>query len=258
MKGMKKNFWWIAGLSVVLLAFEMPAQSQSVPSGPSASLTSGAAQLQKADSLFSSRQYTQAFDLYLSLHQQHLGSPAMFLKMAYIQEGLGHLGGSLFYLNLYSQASHDPQATQKMSELAEKNKLQGYEEDPFEVIARPLREYYASIAVLLTALALLAVALQVNCVRQHQRPSPWLAVLLLLILSGLFTHVQYSRQSHLAIVTHPGTYLMNGPSSAASVIEIIGEGHQLRVQQQQDVWLKVKWRDGDAYVRDFLVRKVEL
>ncbi|MBL7846493.1 MAG: hypothetical protein JNL40_03420 [Cyclobacteriaceae bacterium] len=255
---MKANGWLIAGLLLVLLVSAPTVQAQSVPPGPSASLTSGAAQLQKADSLFSSRQYTQAFDLYLSLHQQHLGSPAMFLKMAYIQEGLGHLGESLFYLNLYSQVSHDRQASQKMSELAEKNNLEGYEEDPFEVIARPLREYYAPIAGLLSALALLAVALQVNRARQHRRPSPWLGLLLLLILAGLFTHVQYSRRSHLAIVTHPVTYLMNGPSSAASVIEIIGEGHQLRVQQQQDVWLKVKWRDGDAYVRDFLVRKVEL
>ncbi len=255
---MKENFWLIAGLSVVLLVSAPTVQAQSVSAGSPAGLPASAVRLQTADSLFAARQYTQAFDLYLSLHQQHLVSPAMFLKMAYIQEGLGHLGESLFYLNLYSQVSHDPQAAQKMSELADKNNLQGYEEDPFEVIARPLREYYASITGLLASLALLALALQVNRARQNQRPSPWLALLLLLLLAGLFTHVQYSRQSHLAIVTHPGTYLMNGPSSAASVVEIIGEGHQLRVQQQQDVWLKVKWRDGEAYVRDFLVRKVEL
>ena len=79
----------------------------------------------KADSLFATRQFTQAGDLYQSVFQKHHYSPAMLLRMAFIHEGLGRLGESLFYLNLYHLASSDPQALKKMEELAEKNRLQG-------------------------------------------------------------------------------------------------------------------------------------
>lgn len=220
--------------------------------------TAPAAALATADSLFSARQYTQALDGYLALHRQGTWSQAMFLKMAYIEEALGRLGESLYYLNLYTLASDDPEALTKMEEMAEKNHLEGYGEDAFNPITGAIRQYYIQITGLLLALALLLTALQVNRVRKHQTFSPVLGTILLILLAGLFVHTHYSRDSGLAVVTHAGTYLMSGPSSAASVVEIIGEGHQVRVLGQQDVWLRVNWKNGEAYVREFLVRKVEL
>src|SRR5436190_19381321 len=83
--------------------------------------------LPKGDSLFSAKQYTQAFEHYQTLHASGRYSPNMFLRMAYIQEGLGHLGESMYYLNLYFLASDDTQALNKMEELAEKNNLEGYQ-----------------------------------------------------------------------------------------------------------------------------------
>lgn len=219
--------------------------------------TAPVAALATADSLFAARQYTQALDGYLALHRQGTWSQAMFLKMAYIEEALGRLGESLYYLNLYALASHDPEALTKMEEMADKNHLEGYTANANPIIGA-LRQYYVQIAGLLLALALLLTALQVNRVRRHLSFSPVLATLLLVLLAGLFVHTQYSRNTDLAIVTHAGTYLMSGPSSAASVVEIIGEGHQVRVLGQQDVWLRVNWKNGEAYVREFLVRKVEL
>ncbi len=220
--------------------------------------TAPAAALAAADSLFAARQYTQALDGYLALHRQGTWSQAMFLKMAYIEEALGRLGESLYYLNLYTLASHDPEAMTKMEEMAEKNHLEGYGEEAFNPITGALRQYYVQAAGLLLAFALLLAALQFNRVRQQKSPSLALAVVLVMLLAMLFLHANYSRNSDRAIVTHAGTYLMSGPSSAASVVEIIGEGHQVRVLGKQDVWLRVNWKDGEAYVREFLVRKVEL
>jgi len=57
--------------------------------------------LTRADSLYATKQYTQAFERYEVLFAGGRYSPAMLLKMAYIQEGLGHLGESLYYINLY-------------------------------------------------------------------------------------------------------------------------------------------------------------
>lgn len=211
-----------------------------------------------ADSMFAARQYTQALDAYTTVRNLGYGSPAMFLKMAYIQEGLGHLGESLYYLNLYAIASHDPQATGKMTELAEKNNLEGYQEQPFETFRAPLREYFMPIAGALASMSLLIIALLVNRARQHLSPSIPLSILLLLVVSALFLHANYSRNSAYAIVTRSQTYLMSDPSAASAVVQIIGEGHRLHIQGQQDAWLRVQWKDREVYVRDFLVKRIQL
>lgn len=213
--------------------------------------------LTKADSLFAARQYTQAFDQYVALHEKGQWTAAMFLKMAYIQEALGHLGESLYYLNLYALASHDPQADVKMAELAEKHRLEGYGEQPSEALMARLRSNYLPIAALLGALVLLTLALAVNRARKNLQPSIAGSVLTVLLLAGLVVHVVYTPQSRRAIVTG-NAYLMSGPSGGASVVDIVGEGHLVRIKSRQDAWLRVEWKDGEAYVRDFLVRKVEL
>lgn len=243
---------------LILGVLALPAWAQPAAPASPATADQPATALAKADSLFAARQYTQALDGYLALHQQGQWSPAMLLKMAYINEALGHLGESLYYLNLYTLASHDAQGARKMEEMAEKNRLQGYEENAFDPVAAVLREYFATIAAVLAALALLPAAAMINRYRHREQHSVFLAVLTLLILAALFIHVNYSRDSNRAILTHAGTYLMSGPSSASSVVEIVGEGHQVRVKSHHDVWLRVQWRGGEAYVRDFLVRKVEL
>ncbi len=217
-----------------------------------------AAALTKADSLFAARQYTQAFEHYYAIRQQGAWSPAMLLKMAYIQEGLGRLGESMYYLNLYTLASHDPQAVKKMEELAEKNRLEGYAEDPMDPIHTALREYYLPLAAVLAAVSILLLALMADQYRRKQNPSRVLAGTLILLLAGLLTHVNFSRTTNRAIVTRSNTYLMTGPSAGSSVVEIIGEGHQLRILDKKDVWVKVEWKEKEVYVRDFLARPVQL
>lgn len=239
---------------LLLILAAWPAAAQTIPSdnqSPNLILT-------YADSMFNSRQYTQALDYYTTLRDKGYGSPAMYLKMAYIHEGLGRLGESLYCLNLYSLASHDPQAATKMIELAEKNRLEGYQDEPFESLRTPLREYFLPITGLLATLCLLVISLLVNRARNNKSPSIVLAALFILLASVLYLHTHYSRDSAFAIVTRSHTYLMSGPSAAANVIEIIGEGHRLHVMGTQDVWLKVEWKDREVFVRDFLVKRVEL
>src|SRR3954468_14023429 len=79
----------------------------------------------QADSLFRAKQYTQSLEVYQSLFNEQKYSPAMLLKMAYIQEGLGKIGQTLYYLKLYHLATDDEQALRKMEELAGKFGLSG-------------------------------------------------------------------------------------------------------------------------------------
>src|ERR1041385_2293304 len=68
--------------------------------------------LKMADSLYLKKQYTQSLELYREIFDQHSYSPAMLLKMAYIEEGLGQNPMALYYINLYYEITHDPSALQ--------------------------------------------------------------------------------------------------------------------------------------------------
>ncbi|MBK7650109.1 MAG: hypothetical protein IPJ20_04215 [Flammeovirgaceae bacterium] len=55
------------------------------------------------------------------LYESGRYTPAMLLKMAYIQEGLGRISQSIYYLQLYYKATNDEQALSKIEELATKH-----------------------------------------------------------------------------------------------------------------------------------------
>src|SRR5689334_22771820 len=92
------------GVEILIIIALIFLHAPLLKAQPSAQITKA------ADSLFRARQYSQSFELYKAILEQHYYSPAILLKMAYIQEGLGHLGRSMYYLNLYYQATDDKQA----------------------------------------------------------------------------------------------------------------------------------------------------
>jgi hypothetical protein len=214
--------------------------------------------LAKADSLYAAKQYTQAFELYNVLQQGGHYSPAMLLKMAHIQEGLDHLGESLFYLDLYFLASDDAQALKKMEELAKKNNLEGYETNETMHLMAWLQGQYTNIAwMLLSAGAFLLALMYYLRVKKNTKPTI-AGIGLVFVMALLFIHVNFSKTSERGIVATPQTYLMSGPSAGASVVAIIGEGHQVEITGKKDVWLRVTWKENEVYVRENLVRAVRL
>src|SRR5882762_7573316 len=97
----------IAFLGVAMVCFSLQAQPN--------------AYLQKADELYKKKQFTQSFELYEQLFHQGKSSPAMLLKMAYIQEGLGHISRTLYYLTLYYKETRDERVLAKIDEIASNN-----------------------------------------------------------------------------------------------------------------------------------------
>jgi hypothetical protein len=243
---------------IVLLILCVTTNVQAGPDIPQAGGVQTSPLLVKGDSLFAAKQYTQAFQHYQTLHASGGYSPTMFLRMAYIQEGLGHLGESMYYLNLYFLASDDIQALNKMEELAEKNHLEGYQANGSVKFRAWLLENYKRIAWAMAAVALFFISVMFYQ-RTRLQTKPILAGLgLVITLALLFTHINYSVHLTRAIVFEPHTYLMSGPSSASSVVAVIGEGHQLRIEGKKDVWLKVEWKDREVYVKENLVRTIRL
>ncbi|NOT75682.1 MAG: hypothetical protein HOP08_12210 [Cyclobacteriaceae bacterium] len=214
--------------------------------------------LKAADSSYNNKQYTQALDLYKGIYKEGNYSASMLLKMAHIQEGLGHLGESLYYLNLYFIASDDAQALKKMEELAEKNNLEGYKTNDSTRALAWLQEHYNIIAWLLASITVfLFASMYYQRVKLKIKPA-FTGMAFAITLTVLFIHVNFSLKDERGIVAGAPTYLMDGPSAGASVVAIIGEGHQLEIKGKKDVWLRVAWRDQEVFVKDFLIREIKL
>jgi hypothetical protein len=213
--------------------------------------------LARGDSLFRNKHYTESFEIYQNLFQQKKYSQAMLLKMAFIQEGLGHLSQSLYFMNLYYKASHDAQALAKIEEIAAHNKLEGYSNTDADRIFAFLEEHYFRIAGAIASVVLLLLALEVYLKRKSKSIVVPLVFQIFFIIV-LAVQMNFSFLPTQGIVANPATYLMSGPSAGAPVISILGEGHQLEIVGRRDVWLKVKWMDRDGYVKENAMLAVRL
>lgn len=247
----------VARIAIGATADALPASDKTPETSTKANISYR--EMAKAgDSLFHLKQYTQSFVLYGSLFQQKQYSPSMLLKMAYIQEGLGHLAQSMYYLNLYYLATNDPQALTKLEDAAAKNRLEGYEGSDAIRLVTFLKEHYNKVVMTLASFCFFLLALlSYQKIKKNQRPViP--AALLLFFLGLLLTHTYFSTHPAQGIISSPSTYLMEGPSAGSSVISIVGEGHRLEILGKKDVWLKVKWVEKEVYVKETEVLRLSL
>lgn len=241
---MQSRFLEILAVTLLTLTVSEPAVAQ---------VTSH--RLTMADSLFAAGRYTQSFDHYQQMLLQKEYTPAMLLKMAYIKEGLVEIGPAMYYLNLYYLATNDDAALAKMEELARKYNLDGYESGNGNVWAF-YRTYRASIGLALGAMVLLFFAIAVYT-RRRLGVRPVIAFSFLTFFALLVgAHLYFGADQAVGIITHPKTYVMSGPSAAADVLEVIGDGHRVQVLDRRDVWLKVAWNNRIVYVREGTLRPV--
>lgn len=214
--------------------------------------------LKMADSLYLKKQYTQSLELYREIFKQHAYTPAMLLKMAYIEEGLGQSALALYYVNLYYEVTRSEKALAKMEEMASKYNLSGYESTRRDHYFGMLNDFRQPITAALAGLIMLFLALTYySVVKKGVRPYASLTFLLLFVaVMVVFINVPLTTRNG---ITQSGpAYLMSDPSSGSDVIGIISGGHRLAIQGKSDVWVKVKWNDSYAYVRENQVLEVKL
>jgi hypothetical protein len=214
--------------------------------------------LKTADSLYVAKRYTQSFELYQSILKQGEYTPSMLLKMAFIQEGLNHIGQAMYYLNLYFIASRDQEALDKMEELAGKYNLEGYDTSDADRFLSFYHDYHLWISATLAAIAIFLLSLMFFIsFRRKERPVATVIVLFVFLV-GFGVHLYVGDKVSSGIITSPKTYVMDGPSAAASVIQVVSDGNRVEVIGKKDVWLKVKWFDQTGYIRQNNLQLVEL
>jgi hypothetical protein len=211
-----------------------------------------------ADSLFKTKQYTQSFEQYKNILKQKQYTPAMLLKMAYIQEGLKNVGNAMYYLNLYFLASNDKSVLSKMETMASKYNLEGYETSDADTILVFYHDYHFYISVFLAALCILMLSLIIFTKRKTKRRPIASGIFAVIFILILFVHLNFGERITTGIIAVPDTFVMEGPSAGAPVTEVVDEGHRVEVLGSQDVWLKVRWNNKVAYIKDNSVLNVEL
>ena len=214
--------------------------------------------LKTADSLFQAKRYTQSLEHYEEILRQRQYSPAMLLKMAYVHEGLNQMGSAIYYLNLYHIATNDKAVLEKIDEMATKYNLNGYEVTDSDRFWSFYLDNHLYLSIALAALMILMVSVMYHTrMRQHARPiTSAVAVMVLAIV--LFAHQLYGSQRDRGIIADASTYVMDGPSAGASVIEIVSDGHRVEVLGKKDVWLKIRWDEDIAYVKENSIRPIRL
>jgi len=206
--------------------------------------------LAKADSLFAEQQFTQSFDLYDSLYTtSEKASPAMLLKMAYIKEGLNDITSAEYYLNEYYLLTKNEQALQKMSDLAKANNLTGYQHNDVTFMFSLYYQNYNWLVLGLITICLIILGLIVFQKRKYKAVTWFNGFLLVLLLAGLFTLVNFGRDYNRGVIIKNNTYIMAAPSSGSDLIDVISKGHKVVVQGENDVWYRIEWQGEDAYIK---------
>ena len=205
--------------------------------------------LQEADSLFENKRYTQAFEQYEAILSNKEYSPAMLLKMAYIQEGLNQPGNALYYLNLYHLVSNDNAVVEKMEDLAQKHNLDGYKSTDLDRVLLIYKDFRKELTLGLGVLMVFLLSLSFYFKIRKKESVIGLFITVCFVAIAFFAHLNFGERLETGIIMQPNTYIMSGPSAGASVISIVDEGHRVEVVGKKDVWLKIIWNGAPAYIK---------
>jgi hypothetical protein len=210
--------------------------------------------LKMADSLFYQKKYTESLDLYQQIFEQKAYTPAMLLKMAYVEEALGQTAQSLYYLNIYYQLTHDERALEKMEETATAFQLKGYEITPLDRFLMFLTIYrLPAIGVLALGVLLFGI----SAFRTRGKDMQWFIVVVQFVFAAaLLFLINIDLRQDAGIISKSPVYIMSGPSSGSKVIAIIGNGHRLDVEDTEDVWVKVFWDGKEGWVKESALLKL--
>jgi len=206
--------------------------------------------LHKADSLFAAKKYTESFDLYTQiLKETGQTSPQMLLKMAFIKEGLKDYTASLYYLSLHYFYFPDIDIVKKMSELAEKYQLSGYEYSDTNYFLFLYFKYYYEIIGGLMIVAFLYFLTSI-IPRPSKGSTRSYKFFFVLILFGLFVVVNYGYSFSYGIIKNDRTYVMSGPSGASKVLKVSTKGHRVRLLSKQDIWYRTDLDGQKAFIKE--------
>lgn len=206
--------------------------------------------LEVADSLFNSKRYTQSYALYQDVYRSGKATPAMLLKMAFSEEAQDNLGNALYYLHDYYRFTADEKVIDKMAQLAQVNALEGYEWTEYQKFQQLIEENRYLIYLVLITLAGIVLAMMMRKYQKHQERSFSLITSLALVLIVAVYVLNFTSEKPKGIIMKNDAFIMSGPSAASTLVEVVRQGHKVEIIDQQDIWIKIRWKGQSAFIRE--------
>jgi len=197
--------------------------------------------------LFRAGAYEQAYPFYRQvLRDGRQASPQLLLRMAYVQEGLGHYPAALYYLNLAQVRQPRHTTWHKITELAQHQRVTGYPDSWRQSLLITFQRYYYRLLQLLLIGAVVGGTLLLIRRRTFTH-GWWLGYAVYLGLVATFLNVLAPSQAGIVASSHAA--LMGGPGAGAAWLTTAAAGDRLVVRGQRDIWYQVEWRGQAAYIR---------
>ncbi len=208
--------------------------------------------LASADALYEQQKFVEAFNIYEKLFSKaKLYSPQMLTKMAFIREGTGDYANALYYLSVLYAQDPDPKIFAKISELAEKYKLQGYQPNDIEYLIYNFRYYLGAFLLAFTVL-MLALLIFLFRIKRQGREVMYPCIAISVGLAMFFYIYNYELQRQKGIVKSDKVFLMNAPSAAGELVSMVEKGNCLPIVGKNDIWYKVRWAENDGFKEGYV------
>ncbi|MEB2782765.1 SH3 domain-containing protein [Algoriphagus sp. C2-6-M1] len=203
--------------------------------------------LKKADSLFNTRSYKEALQIYDSSYQSGIYSPAMLLKMAFITEGIGDNERATLYLSKYYDLEPNSLAITKIKSLTGQSSLVGYEVSDGQRFLIFLTEYQTYIAGVLSFFLVLSIVTSWITGRKSEKTQAFWPTILLIIL--IFLANNFLSAPRTGLITSSPTFIVSKPSAGGELIDRVEPGHRVHIKSSKDIWYEVDWKDKSAYIK---------
>ena len=232
---MKNRFYYISVVLLAIFSFSNKIISKNLS-------------LDKADSLFNLKIYTEAKLIYDSLYfKESLYSESMLLKMALIEEGLENYEKSIYYLSQYQSINNNESSEIKIKKIANNYDLKGYEKNDLDYLQNILKEN--RIIIIYSLLLLILLIFVINIYRILKSKKAPTLVPTFYVISILFLLIININLPKSGIVYFENTFIMEKPSSGSNLYQIVKKGDKLKIIGEESVWYKIKINETEKYIR---------
>ncbi|MCH7411126.1 SH3 domain-containing protein [Belliella sp. DSM 111904] len=210
---------------------------------------------EKADSLFATKNYQESMEIYENLlHHEEAFSPAMLLKMAFIEEGRGDFSKASYYLAKYYDTNPNPRVITKIKTLTEQSNLMGYELNDWDRFLNFATDFQLEITASLGVLLLISLLLLIILGKNLKAPKYYIPTFGLILLT--FAANNFLDGPNTGIVTGSPTIIMDKPTAGGKLLHNVDPGHRVIIKSSKDNWYEVAWGNEKGYIKKESITKL--
>ncbi|WP_139827938.1 SH3 domain-containing protein [Marivirga sericea] len=204
--------------------------------------------------MYEKKQYISAIKIYEKIYNAGNTSPAMLLKLARIEEGMGNDGKSIYYLENYYQITKDEKVIDYLKKTSENKNTVGFDYGLTYKADLFYKDWKIHFQSFFSIIIIFGLGMMIkNRDSTHKKRNYFVLASLPLLVLGFLNN--YEGKSE-AIITETPSYLLEGPSSGANLVDKVTVPAKIQVNQEVDVWSKITFENKKAYIKTSQIKKL--